>query len=216
MFKHIKPFALIILAAIFLTGCLNGSPEEKIFKILEEVVVKENGFKEQQTPLVDLEKKESDIYSQIIKLGIKDYDKIVSLSNEALQNIDKREEHIKKEHDSIGEAEKEFKKIEELIKDIEKEDARNKAIKLNNTMKERFKVHEILYKAYLESLKKDRELYGLFKQKDLRMEDLQKKIDEVNQTYDKVIKENDKFNKLTEEYNKEKMEFYKSAGLKVS
>ncbi|PLS16833.1 hypothetical protein CVD28_15640 [Bacillus sp. M6-12] len=210
------PLALILFSAAILTGCLNGSPEEQMYTILEDVVDKENGFKDQQTPLVDLEKKEADIYSQIIKLGIKDYDKIVSLSDEALQNIDKREEHIKKEHDSIAEAKKEFEKVEDIVKEIEKEDIRNKAINLNNTMNDRFDAHETLYKAYIESMKIDRELYGLFKQKDLKMEDLQKQIDKVNKAYDKVMKENDKFNKLTEEYNQEKIEFYKSAGLKVS
>lgn len=49
-----------------------------------------------------------------------DYKKIVSLSNEALENVNKREEHLKLENESIEKSESEFeeaKKSAETIKD---------------------------------------------------------------------------------------------------
>ena len=40
-------------------------------------------------------------------------------------------------------------------------------------------------------------------------------IDTTNQVYESIIKENSQFNEQTEQFNDAKLQFYKSAGIKI-
>jgi Putative cell-wall binding lipoprotein len=205
---------LSVLVVIF-AGCTKEKTSvEKMYDILEKVVSAEKEFEEQQNPLVTLEKKEKEIYDQIIKLGMKEYDQIVKLSDEALLLADQRKEHMEKETNSIKESEKEFKKAA-IIKDKFEDTALKKlANELYEIMMERYKAHDALNIEYNVALKNDKELYEMFKNKDLSLEDLETQVNKLNETYKRVYTANEKFNMLTEQYNNKKMAFYKQAGLK--
>lgn len=217
IFKKIS-LAIIMIAGVFsLAGCLDKqSPEEKMFEALEKVVSIEKGFEDQQDPLVELEKKEKEIYEQIISLGMKEYDQIVKLADEALAIADKRDEHIEKEKESIDESEKEFGNVEGIIDEIEEADLKKQATELQATMKERYAIHEKLYKNYKQGLQYDKELYEMLKDKELSFEKLEEQINKVNEVYETVLNNNQEFNDKTDQYNKEKMNFYKNAGIEVS
>jgi Putative cell-wall binding lipoprotein len=207
---------LSVLVVIF-AGCTKEKTSvEKMYDILEKVVSAEKEFEEQQNPLVTLEKKEKEIYDQIIKLGMKEYDQIVKLSDEALLLADQRKEHMEKETNSIKESEKEFKKAA-IIKDKFEDTALKKlANELYEIMIERYKAHDALNIEYNVALKNDKELYEMFKNKDLSLEDLETQVNKLNETYKRVYTANEKFNMLTEQYNDKKLSFYKQAGLKSS
>lgn len=199
-----------------LTGCLNKqSPEEKIHETLEKVVDAEKNFVDQQDPLVSLEKKEKAIYEQIMKLGMKEYDQVVKLADEGLKLVDERKERIGAEQTSLVKSKEEFLKNEKVIKDIEDEKLKDQASKLYDIMLKRYSIHDQLYKDYKQGLDYDKELYEMFKNKDITLDQIEKQITKINETYEKVLKENEDFNKQTELYNKEKLKFYKQAGFKV-
>ncbi|WP_415812991.1 YkyA family protein [Mesobacillus thioparans] len=210
--------AIIMMAGVFsLAGCLDKqSPEEKMFEELEKVVSIEKTFEDQQDPLVELEKKEKEIYEKIISLGMKEYDEIVKLADEALANADKRAEHIDKEKESIDESQKEFKNIDPIIEEIEDSSLKKQANELKATMNERYEIHEDLYKNYKQGLQYDKELYEMLKDKELSFDKLEEQINKVNEIYETVLKDNQEFNDKTDQYNKEKLAFYKKAGIEVS
>lgn len=207
-----------MIAGVFsLAGCLDKqSPEEKMFEELEKVVSIEKEFEDQQDPLVELEKKEKEIYEQIISLGMKEYDQIVKLADEALSNADKREEHIDKEKKSIDESREEFKNVGDIIDEIEDPALKKQAAELKSTMTERYKIHDELYKNYKQGLQYDKQLYEMLKDKKLSFETLEEQINKVNKVYETVLKNNQQFNEKTDQYNKEKMDFYKKAGIEVN
>ncbi len=207
---------LSVLIVIF-AGCTKEKTSvEKMYDVLEKVVSAEKEFEEQQNPLVTLEKKEKEIYDQIIKLGMKEYDQIVKLSDEALLLADQRKEHMEKETKSIKESEKEFKKAANIKDKFEDTDLTKLANELYEIMMERYKAHDALNIEYNEALKNDKELYEMFKNKDLPLEDLEAQVNKLNETYKRVYTANEKFNMLTEQYNDKKLSFYKQAGLKSS
>ncbi|CAN7446276.1 YkyA family protein [Rossellomorea sp. LjRoot5] len=210
-------FAFILGAAIFvLMGCVGGSsPEENVYKVLEETVAKESQYVKVQKPLQELEEKEQEIYTKIMDLGMKEFEQIVKLSDEALDNIDKRKEKIEKERESMSEAKKEFAKADDYIDEIESDDLKKEAKKLEDTMEERYQLHEKLTASYLKALSLDKELYNMFKKKDLTMEELEKQISSINEQYEKIVKFNGDYNTKTEEFNKLKQEFYSKAELDV-
>ncbi|TYS90978.1 YkyA family protein [Rossellomorea aquimaris] len=210
-------FAFILGAAIFvLMGCVGGSsPEENMYNVLEETVSKEGQYVEVQKPLQELEEKEKEIYTKIMDLGMKEFDQIVKLSDEALDNIKKRKEYIDKERMSMSEAEEEFAKADEYVDKLESQDLKKEAIKLKETMEERYQLHEKLTSSYLDALSLDKELYNMFKKKELTMEELEKQISSINDQYEKIVNYNEDYNKKTEEFNNMKQTFYSSAGLDV-
>jgi predicted patatin/cPLA2 family phospholipase len=86
---------------------------------------------------------------------------------------------------------------------------------LNDIMMKRYDAHRELYKQYSDAIQYDKELYQMFKNKNLSLEDLEAQINKLNETYKKVYTANDQFNKYTQQYNEKKLLFYKKAGLKT-
>ena len=191
---------------VIIAGCTKEkTPVEKMYDVLEKVVSAEKVFEEQQNPLVTLEKREKEIYDQIIKLGMKEYDQIVKLSDEAVLLADERKELMEKETNSIKESQKEFIKARD-IKDKFEDLALTKLVnELYEIMMERYKAHDALYLEYNEALKDDKELYGMFKNKNLPLEDLEAQVTKLNETYKRVYTANEKFNMLTDQYNNKKL-----------
>ncbi|WP_157950890.1 YkyA family protein [Peribacillus acanthi] len=217
MFKarHLS-IVLLLFITFIISGCLNKtSPEENLLLLLENIVKNEKEFEKQQVPITKLEEQEKALYDKIIQLGMKEFDQIVKLSDEAINTAKKREEAMKKERESIESSQEEFKKIDSIIKDIKDKKIKQQANELKILMETRYSAHEKLFTSYMESIQKDIEVYEQFKKEDLTLEELQKHIDEVNASYDQVLKTNDLYNKATDEYNRKKMAFYKQAGLKV-
>lgn len=189
--------------------------EEEIYEVLEKVVAKEKIFEEQQTPLMSLEKQEKVLYDKIITLGIKDQEQINKLSDEALQLLDEREKLMKKEQSSIDASKKEFNKIKKLNKELEDPKVKKEADALFDVMQKRYVAHEDLYEDYMKSLSYDRELYQMFKVKDLSIDSLEDQVNKLNESYNEIFTSNEKFNELTENYNEQKTLFYKAAGFKI-
>jgi uncharacterized protein YsxB (DUF464 family) len=210
-------FAIILGVAIFvLMGCVGGSsPQENIHKVLEETVAKEKQYVEVQKPLQSLEEKEKEIYSEIMNLGMKEFDKIVKLSDDALKNISERTDYIEKERKAMKEAKEKFSNLDEFITKLEDKKLKDEAGKLEETMTDRYQLHEKLTASYLDALSQDKELYELFKKKELTMEELEKQITSINEAYEKTIKLNNEYNSKTEQFNKLKQGFYSTAGIEV-
>lgn len=207
---------LLFSTTLIMSGCFNGSPEEKIQKILEKTAEKESDFNEHQEPLNELEKKEKEQYEKIIKLGMDEYEQIVELSDEATKNLEQREAIIEKEQTSMQNSKEEFKKIDEQIGKIEDEKVKKEATEMEKVMTERYDTYDSLYEAYRQSLDYDRELYELFKKEDLKMDELQGQIKKINTSYAKVLKANKQFNALTEKSNQKKESFYDRSGIEMA
>jgi Putative cell-wall binding lipoprotein len=188
---------------------------EEMYEVLEKVVSAEKLFEEQQDPLVSLEKKEKEIYNQIMALGMKQHDQIIKLSDEALSMVEMRKEHLEKEIASLESAEKEFKKVEAIKEKIKDPDQRKLADDLYDIMIQRYKAYNVLSTEYSEALKNDKELYMMLKSENPSFENIEKLVMNLNQSYQKVFEANEDFNNLTAQYNEKKLEFYKKSGLKV-
>ncbi|MBS4189054.1 YkyA family protein [Bacillus sp. FJAT-49705] len=208
---------LVYLAGVLLlTGCLKQqTPVEKMYKVLENVVASEEAFEAQQDPLVELEKKEKEIYDKIISLGMKEFEEVTKLSNEASEIVDQRKTHIEKEEESIKASEKEFKALKPIIEDLKNPALKEKSLQLYEIMIERYKIHSELYLYYSKAIELDRELYAMFKNENIQLDQLEDQITKINEIYGKVLEANEKFNEKTKRYNDMKLSLYKESGLEV-
>ena len=214
--KKYYTVAGLFLLVLGLSGCLNnGTPEEKIYDTLEEVASLEEDFKKQQEPLQKLEEEDNELYGKIIQLGMKELEEIQSLSNDAIEGIEERKELMKKEKEAIEKARERFKDAEGQIEELEDAGLKTKANELKEIMTSRYDEYDKLYKNYTASLTLENELYTLFKKEDVTKDELEEKIDSINQTYTSLMSSNKAFNDLTNEYNEKKIAFYKDANLDV-
>lgn len=173
----------------------------------------EEDFKNEQKPLIKLEEKEKKLYDQIIELGYKEHDKLIALSDEAIELSKQRQEHLNKERKSIIAASEKFESVKNQIDKLESSQLKKDGQELYAIMEKRYKVYHQLYAEYSKAIKKDKKLYEAFKDKNMTLEKLQEKIDEINQAYEQVYLLNDQFNELTKKYNKKKLAIYRKAGL---
>lgn len=209
--KRICMAALMLASITFISAC--GSPEEQIHKHLEETIVLEKDFEDQQKPLMELEQEEKALFDEIMSLGMKHFDKITSLSNEALANLDKREEHLAKEEEAMEASKNEFEKIDDVLDKMEDEKIQAKAKDLQDLMNKRFDAHGQLVSAYKDVIQEDRKMYEMLKDKELKHEDLEAQIVKSNEAQEKVLEANEKFNEYTKTFNAEKEKLYKEAGI---
>ncbi|WP_313428852.1 YkyA family protein [Siminovitchia terrae] len=203
--------AILLASSAFISAC--GSPEEQIHKSLEETVVLEKDFEKQQKPLMKLEKEEKSLFDEMMNLGMKKFDEIVSLSDKALTNLDKREELLAKEEEAMAASKKEFDKIDGLIGKLKDDQLKGKAKELQELMNQRYDSHKQLVKAYNEAIKQDRKVYELMKDKELKLETLESQIESANQVQEDIQAANELFNKLTDQFNEGKEKLYKEAGI---
>ncbi|SDJ75413.1 YkyA family protein [Sediminibacillus albus] len=210
-----KTTMMIGVLLVILTACSSQSTAEKMYEHLEEAVVLENDFADQQQPLVELEKQEKELYNQIISLGMEEFDQVKKLSQEALNLIDKRADRLATEKESIEAAKAEFDKVDSLIEDLDEEKVRTAAEDMAATMDERYSAYQDLNKAYSSALEQDRKLYEMLQNKELKEQELRDQIDSINASYDQVISANQAFNEKTEKYNQLKQKFYELAELNV-
>ncbi|WP_404452451.1 YkyA family protein [Virgibacillus necropolis] len=212
-----RKIAIIILISVIamLSACSGASTSEKIYDHLEKAVTLEEAFEKQQDEIVKLEKKEQELYSKLINLGMDEFDKIKSVAQEAIGVIEKRKDKIEVEKESIDASKEEFNKVKELIGELEEEKAKEKANKMYDVMMDRYDAYYKLNEAYTQSLKLEKELYSMLQKKDLKQETLTKHIKKINESYKKVLEANENFNTYTEKYNKLKKEFYEAAKIEV-
>nr|WP_272893654.1 YkyA family protein [Heyndrickxia oleronia] len=197
-----------------LTGC-KVVPEEKIYDIMEQTVLKEKDFEKQQKPLTELESKEKIIFEEIMDLGMKDMEQMTKLANSALDNLKERKEKMELEQQSMNASKKEFSKIEDPIEKIESEQLKKEAQDLYQLMEKRYAFHDRLYEAYNKGIETNIKLYELLMKKDVSMDDLENQIEITNKAYSEVLKMNEQFNEQTKKFNDEKKKFYKLAKINI-
>lgn len=206
---------LLMGSAVGLTACNNASPEEQVYNHLEETVSLESGYVEQQESLADLEKKEQDLYNEILQLGTDELDQIKSKSKEAIDVIGQRKDALAKEKESLDEAEAEFEEVDSIIDELENDDAKQKAQTLYETMEARYSAYDKLHEAYTKVLDDDNTLYDMFQQDDITQDELTSQIEKINAGYEEIKSANEEFNTQTEAFNEQKQQFYEAAGLNV-
>lgn len=96
-------------------------------------------------------------------IGMKNHNEVVELSDEALLMVDKREEHLQKEKDSLHQARNKFEQVVDIKERIDDDNQRKSADELYNIMIQRYDAYDRLAKEYSKALINDKELYTILK-----------------------------------------------------
>ncbi len=204
---------IVVLLAVFLAAC-GKKTVEKIYEELEKAVELEQPFAEQQQPLQEAEKKENELFTKIVQLGLANSEEIKRLVEEALASIESREAMLETEKESIALSFQQLERLHEYVERLDEPLATTLA-EMIATVKKRYEAYEALYDVYRESLEEDRILFQMFLDEEATLQQIQAQIETVNELYERVDANKDRFNRLTTEYNEKKRAFYEKAELPV-
>lgn len=207
MDKLIK-MIFIFTTFLFISACGEEDVTEEINAYLEETIDIEKEFEASQEKVFELEKKDEELYKEIVGLGSDDEEKVQTLSDQAIDLLDKRLEYLQLEKTSLEDSRATFENIEPLIEKITDEDQKELTQKMYDTMINRYDSYEEVYENYTDSIRLTKELYNLFKEENFNQNQVYTVIGNVNDSYEDVLKANDLFNQETVLYNELKQEYY--------
>lgn len=196
-----------------LAACSGEQPAEIMYDHLEESVQIEKEIEAKQDPLMNAEKKEVDLYEEMLTLS--SVEEIKSLADKAIDSAGERREIMDEEKSLIEESYTTFLEVEPTVEDINEEDIKQAANELVETMDKRYDSYQKLYEEYIKSIDQDIRLYEMVKNEEVEVEELQEQHDVANEGYNKITQLNEQFNQLTNEYNDAKINFYELSELDV-
>ncbi|HLR91690.1 MAG TPA: YkyA family protein [Atopostipes sp.] len=207
---------LVFVTVIALLGaCSNQyNAAEDMHPHLERSVELEEVFKNAQAELVELERKENELYSEMIEINMNELEEVQTIADEAIAVAEQRDKLLDQEMESIKAAKEEFDLIDEFIEDLN-EESQETANQMVEMMNNRYEAFENLFASYKKSIEEDLKLYNLLKDESLDQDTLNNQVDRVNETYESVVDFQNQFNEFTEEFNRLKKEFYESSELDV-
>ncbi|MBM7643867.1 putative transcriptional regulator [Scopulibacillus daqui] len=214
--RYIAPVSFIALGIFVLSGCGFADKDvKKIYGYLEKSANIEQNLNDMQKVLINNQKKENNIYNKILNLKLGDGNQIESLSNQADKLNDKCEEILKEEKKMIDRSYEYYKKAEPLLNHLDKDDLKAKADNVSKTASRRYEMFGRLYRAYIDNINLNKNLYTLLHEKNLDQSAYKNQIDEINKKSEEISKLRDTFNHYTTAYNEAKIQLYNAGHLNV-
>jgi|SRR5690625_81924 len=208
-----KLSSLLMLLIVGLIAC--GEKEKAIDEVhhhLNEAVNIEADFEGYQNELNELEKKDTELYNQIVALSDNDHEEQEKFINDAKEVLNEKKEILKMINEMLHKSKEEFEQIEPLTDELEEEKHREQVQKMYDAMMERYGAYNELYDSYMVSIELTSELYEQLLKKDTESSAIFTVIKNVNESYDSIKEMNELFNKHTVTYNALKSEFYDLIG----
>lgn len=205
-----KVVSLVAIGLLALSGCSIGqSTEKQLSETLTKMNESETEYRDTQSKLTELEKAEQKTFTETMELTKEDVDKLSSKIDELEALLDDRLAFIDKEEAAMKEAEefvKELDGIAENASDSESE----QIVKLKDAAEKRYERHSAFIDEYKKLAAVQKEFYGMLAAKDVELDDLKQKVEEVNGQNAIVQSAISEFNEATKEMNSIKEDVFSS------
>ncbi len=201
-----KGLGFIIGFTLLLSACTFGedSTGTQLTEVLSDVYDKEEGYRDAQEELSELEKQEQTTFNEVMELTQKDKEKVATLASELESSVSKRLTLLEQETKAMEDAQTSLAAFEDLLKDSKDEETKSLLEELKNALDNRYTIHESVTEEYLELAELQQTLYGLLSNEETKQIDLQEQVDLVNAQNEKVQSAILAFNESTKEVNKVK------------
>lgn len=192
---------------ILMTSCGTENTTEVINEKLEEAIEKEVEFEAEGERMYDYEIEEKSLYKKIIELGADDQDELQSLSEDASELVNKREESIEQEKSIIEDSKDIFEQMEPKVAEVADKAIKKELEKMVDVMGQRYRAYDEVYDEYHSSLALTKELYNYMGDEEASPDRLYTQIEKVNDSYESVTEANDAFNEKTSAFNELKASY---------
>ena len=198
--------------SFLLSACSMGasSSEEKLSASLEKVYEEEQGYRDAQQQLAELEKKEQSTFNAAMELSQEQKDEVALKVGELKASLSKRLTLLKEENESIGKAQDSLSSFEDLVEDTKDEAVKTSLLDLKTSIEARYEAHEVVSNEYQKLTNLQITLYDMLADEETEQSQLQEQVIKVNKQNDVVQSAINAFNEATKKLNDMKSSVYDS------
>jgi len=194
----------VLSTSILLSGCSIGtSTQEHLTDNLAIVYEEEQGYRDAQERIAELEKKEQSTFNEVMELTQEDKEAVASKVTELKTSLTERLALLEKENESIQGALSSLSSFDKLIEDA-KEDEKKTLVSLKQSMEARYEAYEVVYDEYQKLSTLQTELYDMLPNEKTEQVQLQEQVVSVNNQNELVQSAINAFNETTKEVNETK------------
>ena len=197
---------------LLLSACSMGasSSEEKLSASLEKVYEEEQGYRDAQQQLAELEKKEQSTFNAAIELTQQQKGDVALKVEELKASLTERLTLLNEENESIGKAQDSLTSFEDLVEDTKDEVVKTSLLDLKASINDRYEAHEIVSNEYQKLTDLQITLYDMLEDEETQQAQLQEQVILVNKQNDVVQSAINAFNEATKKLNEMKSSVYDS------
>ena len=201
-----------LLASVMLivSGCsIGASMEKQLSDTLTKMNDIESTYRSAQSKLTELEQTEQKTFAETMELTKEDVDQLRSKVDELKKLNEERLANLDEEESAMNEAKALTKDLEE-IKDKASESERKSIEELTDAVNKRYELHAVFIEEYKNLTSAQKEFYDMLPKEDVQLDELKKKVEEVNNQNEIVQEAITKFNESTKKVNEIKNTVFKS------
>lgn len=197
--------------SLLLSACSMGaSSEEELSTTLEKVYETEQGYRDAQQKLAELEKKEQSTFNAAMELTQEQKDEVALKVEELKASLSERLTLLKEENESIGKAQDSLASFESLVEDAKDDTVKTSLIDLKTSIEARYEAHEVVSNEYQKLTDLQIKLYDMLADEETEQAHLQEQVKLVNKQNDVVQDAINAFNEATKKLNEMKSSVYDS------
>lgn len=197
--------------SLLLSACsIGASNDDKVSDTLAKVYEEEQGYRDAQQKLAELEKKEQSTFNEAMKLTQEQKDEVLLKVEELKASLSERLTLLKEENESINNAQKSLSSFEEIVKDEKEKDVKTSLTDLKASLESRYDAHKVVSDEYKKLTDLQITLYELLADEKTQQTQLQEQVDKVNKQNDVVQSAINAFNEATKKLNETKSSVYDS------
>ena len=202
----------ILSTSILLSACSMGasSSEEKLSASLEKVYEEEQGYRDAQQQLAELEKKEQSTFNAAMELTQQQKDDVALKVEELKASLNERLTLLNEENESIEKAQDSLTSFEDLVEDTKDEAVKTSLQDLKTSIEDRYEAHEVVSNEYQKLTELQITLYDMLEDEETEQAQLQEQVILVNKQNEDVQSAINAFNEATKKLNEMKASVYDS------
>lgn len=188
--------------SLLLSACSIGAPnDEMLSETLAKVYEQEQGYRDAQEKLAELEKKEQSTFNETMKLTQEQKAEVTLKVEELKASLSERLTLLKEENESMKNAQESLSSFEAIVDDTKDEEVKTALNNLKSLLETRYEAHEVVSSEYQKLTDLQIELYDMLADEKTEQAQLQEQVLNVNKQNDVVQSAINAFNEATKEVN---------------
>ncbi|MCZ8536456.1 YkyA family protein [Paenisporosarcina quisquiliarum] len=201
----------VLSTSLLLSACSIGtSAEQQLSDSLTKVYEEEQGYRDAQAKLAELEKKEQLTFNQTMELTQQQKEEVSVKVEELKSSLSERLTLLKEENDSIEKAQESLSSLDKIVEEAKDDHIKSSVSDLQEAMDARYEAHDQVSAEYQKLTDLQSTLYEMLTNEETQQAELQEQVVKVNEQNEVVQSAINAFNNATKELNEKKESVYDS------
>jgi len=197
--------------SLLLSACSIGtSAEQQLSDSLTKVYEEEQGYRDAQAKLAELEKKEQLTFNQTMELTQEQKEEVSVKVEELKSSLSERLTLLKEENDSIEKAQESLSSLDKIVEEAKDDQIKSSVSDLQEAMDARYEAHDQVSAEYQKLTDLQSTLYEMLTNEETQQAELQEQVVKVNEQNEVVQSAINAFNDATKKLNEKKESVYDS------